>query len=355
MSMDARDEANPAPQGAEPGGRGGLRARGLAQAAIGVAALAVVVMRSDAGALMEAMRSTRVVYLPLAVAASFLVTWLMAYRWGVILRVRGHRIKTRRLFAYYLIGIFFMNFVPGGGVSGDVARLVYVSREVRDRAFGLSTLVYERLVGLFTLLLIGLAATTASRAYVQAERIIYAGEAILGLAFIATATLFSGRVSSRLARLLISAGALLRAERAGRAAARTIEAISELRRHRGMLVGTVALSVLIRAVWGVGCFIVARAMGLPLGLPIVFAFISLVDLIRMLPISVGGLGVREWAMIALFASAGVSREQALTFSILAFAPVYLNAAAGGLVYISMARVKRAESRMSDLDLKRSEA
>ncbi|HEX8089469.1 MAG TPA: lysylphosphatidylglycerol synthase transmembrane domain-containing protein [Blastocatellia bacterium] len=355
MSMNTRDDANRTSPSAEPAGRGGLSLRGLAQAAIGLVALAVVVMRSDAHGLVEAIRSTRILYLPLAVAASFAVTWLMAYRWGVILSVRGHRIKTRRLFAYYLIGIFFMNFVPGGGVSGDVARLIYVNREVRDRAFGVSTLIYERLVGLFTLLLIGLAATIASRAYVQAERAIYVGEAVLGLAFIATTALFSEHVSSRLAGLVKSAGVLLRVERVGRAAARTIEAISELRRHRGMLMRTVALSMLIRVVWGAGCFIVALAMGLPLGLPIVFAFISLVDLIRMLPISIGGLGVREWVMIALFASVGISREQALTFSILAFASIYLNAVAGGLVYISMARVKRAESRMSDLDLKRSEA
>lgn len=352
--MTTQNDANETCSSAPPHGRGGLSIRGVLQAATGIVALALVVMKSDAHGLMEAIRSTRVAYLPFAIAASFIVTWLMAYRWGAILSVRGHRIKTRRLFAYYLIGIFFMNFVPGGGVSGDVARLIYVNREVRDKAFVLSTLVYERLVGLFTLLMIGLAATFASRAYVQAERIIYLGEAVLGIAFAATATLMSERVSSRLARFAKSAGARMKAERAGRAAARTIEAISELRRHRGMLLRTVALSILIRVVWGSGCFIVSRALGLPLGLPIVFSFISLVDLIRMLPISVGGLGVREWVIIVLFASAGVSREQALTFSIIAFSSIYLNAIAGGLIYISMARVKRASNRISDLDLKRSE-
>jgi uncharacterized protein (TIRG00374 family) len=354
MRTTTRDDAKRIDPVARPAGRGGLNVRGLAQAAVGIVALAFVIMKSDARGLTDALRSTRVAYLPLAVAASFAVTWLMAYRWGVILSVRGHRIRTRRLFAYYLIGIFFMNFVPGGGVSGDVARLIYVDREVRDKAFALSTLVYERLVGLFTLLLIGLAATTASRAYGQAGRIIYQCEAVLGLAFIATAALASEYVSSRLARFVKSMGARLKAERAGQAAGRTIEAISELRRHHGMLLRTLGLSVLIRAVWGFGCFVVARAMGLPLGLPVLFAFISLVDLIRMLPISIGGLGVREWVMIVLFASVGISREQALTFSILAFAPIYLNAVAGGLVYISMARVKRAENRISDLDLKRSE-
>jgi len=76
---------------------------------------------------------------------------------GAILAASGLHFKTGRLFLYYLIGIFFTSFVPGGGLSGDVARLIYVDRDVRDKALVLSTVVYERLVGVFTLLLIGLA------------------------------------------------------------------------------------------------------------------------------------------------------------------------------------------------------
>jgi uncharacterized membrane protein YbhN (UPF0104 family) len=72
-----------------------------------------------------------------------------------------------------------------------------------------------------------------------------------------------------------------------------------------------------------------------------FAFISLIDLVRLTPISIGGLGVREWTVIVLFARLGITREQALTFSILAFAPIYLVALVGGLAYISKARVRRA--------------
>jgi hypothetical protein len=286
-----------------------LGLRGLIQVAIGAGALILIIARSDGNLLWEALRSTEHAYLPLAVAATLGVNWLMAYRWGVILRVRGHRLKTRRLFIYYLIGIFFMNCVPGGGLSSDVARLIYADREVRDKPFVLSTLVYERLVGLFTLLSIG---------------------------FVASAMLMSDYFSSRLARLARSLGTRFRLERAGGGAARALEAISELRRHRKMLAATLGLSVVIRLVWGLGWFVVVQAMGLPLGLPVVFAFVSLVDLIRMLPISVGGLGVREWAIVALFAGAGIGREQALMFSFLAFAPMLLNAIVGGIIYTSRA-------------------
>lgn len=325
-----------------PEKRRGLNWRGVVQAIIGIGALAVVVMRSDAHGLMAALRNTRVGYLPLAVAASFAVTWLMAYRWRAILAARGMHFNTRRLFAYYLIGIFFTSFVPGGGVSGDVARLIYIDRAVRDKALVLSTLVYERLIGVFTLLLVGLAATLMTRASRQTDPKIYYSEAILALAFISIATLMSGYVSSRLAQLIRAAGRRFRMVRVAEAAARTLESISELRRDGSLLFRTSMISVLIRMVWTLGCYVVAWAMGLPIGLLTLFAFMSLVDLVRLMPISVGGLGVREWAVIVLFATQGITREQALTFSILAFAPIYLNAIVGGLLYISEARVRRAE-------------
>jgi uncharacterized membrane protein YbhN (UPF0104 family) len=258
------------------------------------------------------------------------------------------------LFVYYLIGAFFTNFVPGGSASGDVARLVFVDRDIRDKSFVLSTLIYERMVGAFTLLLIGLIATLSSRAFDQYAGTVYFAEAVIGLGLIAAATLMSDYVSSRVAQLIRMAGTRFKVERLGEAAARTLEAISELRSHHGMLARTVAISLAVRIVWGLGCFSVARALDLPLGLPTVFAFISLVDLLRLMPLSVGGLGVREWLIILLFAGVGISRERALTFSILAFAPVYLTAITGGVIYISTARIRRRDDPLSEFDLKRSE-
>ena len=141
--------------------------------------------------------------------------------------------------------------------------------------------------------------------------------------------------------MIRAAGTRIRIKRAAEAAARTLEAVSELRRRPNLLIRTTAVSVAIRIVWSLGCYAVAWAMGLSIGLLTLFAFISLVDLVRLMPISVGGLGVREWAVIGLFGSIGIAREQALTFSILAFAPIYLNAIVGGILYVSRARLKSA--------------
>jgi len=139
--------------------------------------------------------------------------------------------------------------------------------------------------------------------------------------------------------LLRVAGVRFKAVRLAEAAARTLEDISRLRRDVRLLFRTLSISLLIRIVWSLGCYVIVWAMGLPLGVLTLFAFISLVDLVRLMPISVGGLGVREWIVVVLFATVGISREQALTFSFLAFAPVYLNAAVGGIIYISTARLR----------------
>ncbi|HWP43046.1 MAG TPA: lysylphosphatidylglycerol synthase transmembrane domain-containing protein [Blastocatellia bacterium] len=323
-----------------------LKLRPLAQVVIGVGALVLVLYKSDARGLVEAFKTTRLSLMPLALLATVAVQWLMAYRWAVILGVKFPQVRTHRLFVYYLIAAFFSNFVPGGAVTADVTRLVYAGRETGDRPFILSTLVYERVVGMFTLLMFGLGAMLASRTYRPSDGWFYVGEAVLGLGFLASAALMSDYVASRLIRLCRRLGARLGLDRIGEAAARTLEAISWLRRYKLIFVATVALSVLVRLVWSLGCYAVAVAMGLDLGLPVVFAFISLVDLIRLLPISVGGIGVRELTLIALFANVGLSQERAVAFSILAFAPLVVVAIAGGIIYIMRASLIRADEPVS---------
>jgi uncharacterized protein (TIRG00374 family) len=324
----------------------GINLRGLLQVCVGVGALALLIYKSDTHGLLEAIKMTRIGLLPFAVLATVCVNWLMAYRWGVILRTRKHHIRTARLFRYYLIGIFFMNFVPGGGISGDVARLVYADREVKDKPFVLSSLLYERLVGLFVLLLLGFLATVASRGQLPESRTFYFGEAALALALLSSMVLMSEYLSAKLAKLARWGGTKFNLERIGSAIARTLVAISGLRRHKRMLVWTVLLSILIRLVWGIGCYIVAEAMKLPINFFVLFSFISLVDMIRMLPTWGGGIGVREWALVVLFASIGIGREQALMFSFLAFAPILLNAIIGGILYTSSAGLMKRELQIA---------
>ena len=317
-----------------------LRGSGILQVLIGGGALVFIIANSDASRLIDAIKSTRMAYLPLTIVATIMVYWFMAFRWSVVLEVGGYSIPTARLFRYNLIGCFFGNFVPGGAAIGDVSRLIYLDRDISSKSFALSTIAFEKLIGLFTVLFIGFGSTLASNALLPESRLIYLGEAVLALGFLASAALLSNSLSSLAARLIRAVGVRLSIKRIGDAAARTLEAMSELRKHRTMVLKTVALSVLVRVIWSLSFYIVSLAMGLGVGLWQIFAVTSIVDLIRMLPVTINGIGLREWALIGLFANIGVAREKALMFSFLAFAPLIIVALAGGVVYLT--RVKRAK-------------
>ncbi|HEY6328130.1 MAG TPA: hypothetical protein VI756_02255, partial [Blastocatellia bacterium] len=71
------------------GARRGLKkipgsVQALVQIAIGVGALVYIIAKSNPHQLAVSIRSTHIGYLPLSLAATLAVIWLMAYRWKVI-------------------------------------------------------------------------------------------------------------------------------------------------------------------------------------------------------------------------------------------------------------------------------
>jgi uncharacterized membrane protein YbhN (UPF0104 family) len=56
-------------------------------------------------------------------------------------------------------------------------------------------------------------------------------------------------------------------------------------------------------------------MGIPIDFIYFVLFLPLVTLVSLVPISIGGLGIREAVMVALFAAVGVSKADVLSVSL----------------------------------------
>jgi hypothetical protein len=76
------------------------------------------------------------------------------------------------------------------------------------------------------------------------------------------------------------------------------------------------LSFLTHLNLAMACLWLGNAMGIHLRLLDYVFYISLISLITSLPLSIGGWGVRESAVVALFGSSGVPPHSALAFSVL---------------------------------------
>jgi hypothetical protein len=79
--------------------------------------------------------------------------------------------------------------------------------------------------------------------------------------------------------------------------------------------------------------LLARSLGIDLGLFFFILVIPVISLLDLLPISISGIGTRDLALIFLFGLQGISAEQAIAFSLLyLFMSYWLIALLGAAVY-----------------------
>jgi uncharacterized membrane protein YbhN (UPF0104 family) len=90
--------------------------------------------------------------------------------------------------------------------------------------------------------------------------------------------------------------------------------------------------------------VLANAVGLSVPLWYFVLFIPLVHMIGALPISFGGLGVREGGYVTFLALIGIGKDQALALGFLWSALVLLAGMVGGLVLLFSAEAKAALAR-----------
>jgi uncharacterized protein (TIRG00374 family) len=74
-------------------------------------------------------------------------------RWQILLRVQGIELSWLRLWALLLIGVFFNFFIPGG-TGGDIVKTFYLLKETPGkRTVALLSVLVDRLIGLIALII----------------------------------------------------------------------------------------------------------------------------------------------------------------------------------------------------------
>jgi len=89
-------------------------------------------------------------------------------------------------------------------------------------------------------------------------------------------------------------------------------------------------------------YYVARAIGIDVSINYFFLFIPIIFLILMIPISIGGFGIREGASVLLFASVGVNQADAFMMGLLTSFVIMLYSIPGGLLFVFGGLIKKNE-------------
>jgi uncharacterized protein (TIRG00374 family) len=114
-------------------------------------------------------------------------------------------------------------------------------------------------------------------------------------------------------------------------------------RHRkDVIIKNVILSMFIQAVPPLTFYIIAASLGLKVSFGYFFIFLPIIGAITLLPISIGGLGLRDASTIIFFAKVGVAKDMAFAMSLLNFSFILIYGAIGGLIYVSTFRHRRVQ-------------
>jgi glycosyltransferase 2 family protein len=231
---------------------------------------------------------------------------LLALRWGNVvaaLAARNERMTQTIMIAITSIGQFFAQVLPS--MAGDGVRAWLLARLGSSWSNAVTSVVIDRAIGAGVLIAMGFAilllpsGLAALGGYRHVVLLVYAG------------LLFAGSAGLLLAPKLASLFARWRYSRWLASLAMSAHRVVLGRRGAVVLAMACLLHLLtIAAIWSLG-----RAQGLLLPLPDAAVLFTVMIGVALIPISVGGWGLRELAVVSVLGNHGVAPEQALLFSV----------------------------------------
>jgi len=253
-------------------------------------------------------------------AAGLVVNVVAAVRWARLARPIGFSFPLGYFIWRFFEGQFFSLCLPTS-IGGDVVKAYRLADSTHGRLLAGCTVVADRLTGLAALGVL-------------------AGATLLGrewrLGTLGTIGIGLGLLAAVLACVWIGVGSLdrlLSLFPEPHAARTFIGNLLPYQMRPSLMARAVGWSMLVQMGGAVSVALVARALGVALPLSVWFSVVPLVALAMVLPISIGGVGVREGGLAFLLAPSGVAREQAVAIGLMWFLCTIAAGLIGGLLFL----------------------
>jgi uncharacterized protein (TIRG00374 family) len=306
------------------------------QLAVSLALIGLLVSAAQQAHLIASFATLRPEAIGLAAALQLLAFILNSRRWQLLLANVGVQQRLADLTSLYFIGQFFSLFLPTG-TGGDVVRAYDVARRSGRPAETIMATLQERLLGLGASLLIGLVATLYYLPLVPLQlRIWMVIIQIVGAAGI-TLLLYPALLFGIVKRFWSANKQRPALQRiAGRplvvralAAVQPISELPVLRPLRLVLLLGMAITAVLM---GIGMYYaIGRSLGLQTGFMPFCLVVPLVWIVRMIPVSLNGVGVSEGSFVFLIGLFDVPADQALVLALAVLGVMTANALLGGLL------------------------
>lgn len=233
-------------------------------------------------------------------------------RWKRLLMTHDVEVGFKDLLKFRLIGLMYSDVLPSS-FSGEMARAYYLTRSEKiDNAVSMSTVVIEKLSAIVTLLvylIIGIS-LNVEVLLLDKNNIYFFLALILFILLATVVVLFSAKFKRFVLRPFAKYNwrlvAILR---------KYYSKTHFYRDHMGVVVYSVAISLLIQGIGILRQYFIVLGLGIELTIVQVLFVVSLIQLANTVPISIGNWGWREGIYVYALGFYGVGAAPALALAL----------------------------------------
>ncbi|MBU3933942.1 MAG: flippase-like domain-containing protein [Candidatus Omnitrophica bacterium] len=254
----------------------------------------------------------------------------MAWRLRIVLAAQETSFSIKDLFSLTLIGHFFTNFMPTS-VGGDLVKGYYISRRIKSKISSYASVFVDRIMGMFSLILIASIALLIMRKDIEHKFIFWALGLLLLFCIIFTLLLINKKLLKRIGGSL-GLLRLLRSLKLDSLAQKAYVSVNVYTNHKKKLLQMLILSIAAQFIAFFAIYILSNSLSVYIPFGKILLVMPIIAALCMLPVTMNGLGLREWAFVFFF-SPNVGEAAALSLSLLYLAMFLLTSLIGGIIYL----------------------
>ncbi len=299
-----------------------------------VVILGFILRAVDLSLFWQTINIIKVRWILLAVLLFYPSQILAVYRWDFVLHRVQQQVPFFTLIRTYILGQFTALFLPGQ-ISGDVVRTFATMNSVQNRGALIISIIIDRLSFFAVLTLFAGCGLLVTRRLPYFYNLAWINLTLFIL------SIFALIVSTKL-NMFPRQGWMNTLAQSQRKSATIGLKIMELLRNQnnfplsgvGVILG---ISMLLQLLNAFGSYALARGLDFPIQ---VFDWIfisSIVGLVQVIPITIGGIGIREGVLVSILASYSIAPSQAVFYSLFGFVLIALLNAIGWVIVDSLAQ------------------
>lgn len=288
-----------------------------------------VLLRARPSAVLASAAGADLRWIGAAIALVIVDRALMAYRWIALLcTLEGPRPPMGALMRVFFESTFLGTFLPAS-VGGDAARAYQLARLDVPLGIAVGSVLMDRLLGVVSILIMGVVGLALSRGDVGSTRAIQLSLLVAGGISVGALLVVFSDQAALLARRVSEAMPWPGLRRLGVGLTGATRAYA---RHHRVLGFVLAGSIGVQVLRIVQAYCLGLGLHIATPLDTYFAFVPLILLVMLLPVSINGIGPSQAAFVWFFSRAGVAEADAFALSVLFVALGIVGNLPGGLLY-----------------------